>query len=375
MSKIHIALVGGQPIPVYLGIMEDEGCGKIILIHSSTSKKEAERISKSINKDCTYIECSPNNIEEIKSVAEDVKKQYGESEITLNITSGTKPWSLIFYHTFYESAKRIIYIDQLNRWYDLKTDNSKTLDIDIFKRFELYGTPLEVYKTLDFFDNTDYVAIGTIENVRKINIGAFNDLTNREEDAYSKETDEISSRNGSLMRWDWNAGWVEFEIVGYNGLNNDQICIESDHIKEVLLHNAWFELKTAFELKKNNDVKNIYIGSEFLMKSEEPKNECDIIVDFGSRLVFVECKTMIYDVTDIDKFRSAMRNFSGTSSIGMFVTNDRVSRGRRYDRYNTAMEKCRDNDILTFNFELWDGNDATSLNSIIEREIQRINKR
>jgi hypothetical protein len=84
---------------------------------------------------------------------------------------------------------------------------------------------------------------------------------------------------------------------------------------------------------------------------------------------------MIQDVTAIDKFRSAMRNFSGTSSIGVFVTNDSAKSGNKYSRYKNAMEKCRDNYILTFNFSMWDKNPNSSLNSIINKSLKQINKR
>ena len=43
--RIHITLVGGQMMPVYLGIKNTE-LDKIILIHSSDSIKNAEQIEQ-----------------------------------------------------------------------------------------------------------------------------------------------------------------------------------------------------------------------------------------------------------------------------------------------------------------------------------------
>lgn len=376
MSKVHIALVGGQPIPVYLGIMEDEECEKVLLIHSYSSLKEAQTIQKYCGKKCSFIEYAPTDIEAIKKATDEIRKAMDEDEVTLNVTSGTKPWSLIFYQAFSNhTSVRIIYIDQLNRWYNLKSEESKLLNIDIFKRFELYENPLKRYRTLDYFSETDYKAIGYIETVRNKHIGAFTDLTNRDKDEYNKEEGEIISKNGSIMRWNWNEGWVNFEMINYNGFPLKPIRIELDHAKEVVLNTAWFELKTALELRNNPNVKDIYIGCEFLLKDEKAKNEIDVIADFGSRLIFIECKTMISEITAIDKFRSAMRNFSGTSSTGVFVTNDRVSKGTRYERYMATMEKCKDNDIITFNFGLWNKKEDSSLNSIINEAITKINKR
>ena len=85
---------------------------------------------------------------------------------------------------------------------------------------------------------------------------------------------------------------------------------------------------------------------------------------------------MIRDSTDIDKFRSALRNFSGTSSTGIFVTNDKPN-VYSSSRYEHAMEKCKDNGILTFNFSLWRDNPIgnLTLKEIVNEHIQLQNKR
>lgn len=379
MSKIHITLVGGQPAPVYLGIVNDEECEEVILVHSISSLKEAKIIEKSCNKKCSFIECSPTDIYKIKEIAEAVCKKAEGCEVTLNITSGTKPWSLIFYQTFANNPSiQYIYIDQLNNWYDLKSGETKELSIDIFKRFELYGNPLKKYITLDCFSESDRQAIRLIEKARQINIRAFTELTNtnNKEEEFQANEGEVFSSNGSRMKWNWSEGHIEFDLVkSYDLTLSQSISIEMDHAKELILNTAWFELKTALELRKNPEIKELYLNCEFLSKEEKAKNEIDIIADCGTRLLFVECKTMISEITAIDKFRSAMRNFSGTSSTGIFVTNDKVFNGVRYERYMAAMEKCKDNDIVTFNFGFWNKKENQSLNSIINQAITQINKR
>ncbi len=376
MSKIHITLVGGQPIPVYLGITEDKECEKVFLIHSSSSLKEAQTIQRYCGKRCSFIEYVPTDIEAIRNATDEIRKETDGDEVTLNVTSGTKPWSLIFYQSFSNHPSvRIVYIDQLNRWYNLKSGETKQLNIDIFKRFELYGNPLKKYRTIDSYTESDFKSIRNIEIARSKHVGAFTDLTNREKEEYDTDEGEITSKNGSIMRWNWSEGWVDFEMINYGGFLSKPIHIELDHAKDIVLNTAWFELKTALELRKNPNVKDIYISCEFLLKDEKAKNEIDVIADFGTRLIFVECKTMINEITAIDKFRSAMRNFSGTSSTGVFVSNDRVTKGTRYERYIATMEKCKDNDIITFNFGFWNGKEDSSLNTIINEAITKINKR
>lgn len=374
MKKIHIALVGGQPIPVYLGIVSHE-CDEVVLVHSDTTLKEAQRIQENCSKSCTFVPCSPNDILEIQATAKQLMAQYQACDVVLNVTSGTKLWSIIFYQIFSNHPQtKSIYVDQLNTVYDINTNEQQRLSIDIHKRFELYGNPLINFTQLSNFTQKDCNAIPKIEKVRKLNIRTFNELTNKDAECYSANEGEIYLADGSSMKWNWEEGWVDFDVMGYLGCYN-QTKIELDHPKEVVLKNAWFELKAAFELQKNPGVKNIYLGCEFLTQKDKPKNEIDIIADFGSRLLFVECKTMINEITDIDKFRSAMRNYSGTSSTALFVTNDKVSKGVRYEKFLAAMEKCKDNDILTFNFGLWNQKPETSMNSIVNEHLQKINKR
>ncbi|MBO5699231.1 MAG: DUF1887 family protein [Bacteroidaceae bacterium] len=373
MKKIHITLVGGQPIPVYLGIASQE-CDEVVLVHSDTTLDEAQRIEKNCDKACVFVPCPPNDIAEIQATAKRLKEEFEACEVVLNITSGTKLWSIIFNQVFANHAQtKSIYVDQLNTVYDINTNEQHTLSMDMHKRFELYGSPLVNFTPLAFYTEKDYEGAVQIEKVRKINIGAFTELTNNERGVYDKNEGLVLSKNGSSMEWNWDEGWVAFDIIGYSGYPNF-MRIEMDHPQEIVLNTSWFELKTAFELKKNPAVKGIYLNCEFRSAINQPKNEIDIIADFGMRLLFVECKTMIREITDIDKFRSAVRNYSGTSSTALFVTNDRT-KGMRHEKYLSAMEKCKDNDILTFNFSLWDKKPETSMNAIVNKYLQKINKR
>ena len=66
--------------------------------------------------------------------------------------------------------------------------------------------------------------------------------------------------------------------------------------------------------------KEIIMNANFPYKNNNPKNEIDIIVNTGNRLLFVECKTQINDITDIDKFRTAVKNYGGMGCKALFIT-------------------------------------------------------
>lgn len=155
MKKIHISLVGGQPIPVFLGIGCDD-FDEIVLIHSGDSVDETVAIEKICKKKCTLIQCSPNDIVEIRQTAENLFASARDNHVVLNITSGTKLWSVIFSQTFLNHASAdIVFIDQLNNLYNLKSGETKQLSIDIFTRFQLYGTPLLHYTRIEEYTQED----------------------------------------------------------------------------------------------------------------------------------------------------------------------------------------------------------------------------
>ena len=84
----------------------------------------------------------------------------------------------------------------------------------------------------------------------------------------------------------------------------------------------------------------VWLNCLFKDVNNQAKNEIDIIADMGSRLLFVECKTQVYESTDVDKFRTAVRNYGGLGSIPLFVT--------LHEMKDLAREKCNDSKITTF---------------------------
>ncbi len=378
MKKVHISLVGGQPIPVYIGIKENEQANIIVLVCSAQSHVEADRIKAQFPKREFQIEeCSPTNLQQIEDLAQDLRKQYNECEVTINLTSGTKLWALTFYQVFNAlESVHFIYVDQTNLLSDLQTKETRSCDIDISKRFELYGTPLKDYRSINEYTSADFNTMRKVEKIRRFNKKAFTEMTNKITHTELKTDGAITDKNsGSTLEWTCLPKWAKMTLKGTKGAKTEEF--ESEHVFDILFHAGWFELKVAEVLRKTlPKAKDIRMNGMFVDSDGLAKNEFDIIADCGTRLLFVECKTMVFDTTDIDKFRSALRNFSGTSSSGLFVTYEKPNEYNK-DRYKLAMEKCRDNDIQTFNYSLWniDREHNPSLSQIVSDMISTQNKR
>jgi hypothetical protein len=98
-----------------------------------------------------------------------------------------------------------------------------------------------------------------------------------------------------------------------------------------------------------------------------PKNEIDVIVNTGTKLLFVECKTMISTSTDIDKFRTAVKNYGGMGSKALFVTDNMMN--------DLQKEKCHDSGIIIFSLKdpAFGPNKEQELFKLLESELFNIN--
>lgn len=369
MKKAHIALVGGQPVPVYIGIKDDGQANKVVLVCSGDSRVETERIrAKFPKREIAIEECSPVALPEIERLANRLKETLAGYEVTLNLTSGTKLWALTFFRIFNDMpSAKFIYVDQNNIVTDIIQHSSRSGCIDTLTRIELYGTPLTEFHTYEEYTEKDFSVLDRLQNLRKVNRREFLLLTSANGDKDLSVDGKLyrETQNGSFLELSDDSCWARMKIVG------KEAELECNHLEDILFNFGWFELKVARELKKNPHIANIWLNCEFNDAEGNPKNEIDIIAEFGDRLLFVECKTMIHDTTDIDKFRSALRNFSGTSTTGLFVTND-APNANSQERYDHAIEKCRDNGILTYNFAK-DKNKC--LSDIINTRLSAQNKR
>lgn len=364
IKKNHIALVGGQATPVYQGIVYTNP-DRVILVHSSETKLQAERIQNEITYPAELYELPPEDLTKIQNKIDAIAGTIGEDEIlSINVTSGTKPWSLMFYEKFCNRpATQVFYIDQNAKVWDFKTLKSQQLAFDMNTQFRLHGNPLTQYRDLTYFNEKDFKLITEIEELRVFNYVDFNKLTTEFEEKPNITHCKLAS--GSFLIWSKTE--KSFEIGLASKSQGKTVKLFSPHIRLILLNAGWLELKVAKILSQWDKVKEIRLNCIFPTKENSPKNEIDIIADIGSKLLFVECKTQIKKETDIDKFASAVRNYGGMAAKAILITHSVLN--------PKAIEKCNDNGILYFSLN----QDTTlfpvekMLISLLESELLNIN--
>ena len=372
MSKIHIALVGGQPAPVYHGIIATNP-DKVIYVYS----EEVENSLSALRAEINAVEAeqlqplSPTNPIEIENVACYLAEKYKDDEIVVNISSGLKSWSHIFGYIFQERANAaVVYMDQNNVLWNYKTkESSSDFTFDMFTLFRLYGNPLERFAKFSDYSESDKEVAGQIEGIRKVNIRDFNKLLACPEDEFKSDLHNnrrgaFTLESGSCVKWEKPSKGRNDAVVKIylqNRYGGDEVELESPHALELAFNSGWFEYKIASILSKWKSAKDICLNCRFPFDDKHDKNEVDIIINTGNKLLFVECKTQIYSSTDIDKFRAVVKKYGGMGAKALFVT--------YYAKKDMEKQKCEEHGIIEYSLE--DGRDK--LLQILNNELNKIN--
>jgi len=333
----HITLVGGQTDPVYQGIVATKP-NKIFYICSSQTKEDANRIANHIKVQSSIKEFDPVDIDKInKSITALVKEIKTDEIVTINISSGTKPWSILLFDYFknFENAS-IIYIDQNNYLWDLRSKTKRLLLFNMDAHFVINGNPLNQFIPLEDFTEEDKKAANKIRLLRSLNYNEFNRLVV----GFRSSSSNIETKKGSRLSWDSNTKTFTGVIVYKN--NKTEFSLSSKHIRSILLSSGWFELEVAQIFSSWKYSKDIRLNCKFRTVSGSNKNEIDIIINTGNKLLFVECKTQINNITDIDKFAAAVRLYGGLGSKALFITDAPM--------VDKAIEKCNNHSIIHFSF-------------------------
>lgn len=378
MTKVHITLVGGQPMPVYNGIAATSP-DKLVFIYSESSSKQVEAIRAEIDSRIIIEESGPlstTNPQEIISRAQLLAETYKDDEITVNISSGLKSWSHLFARVFDPLPNAsVIYIDQNNVVWNYRTMTQQgVVDFDLDVLFRLQGNPLVHFVPFSNYTDNDKKTLDKLVEARRYNCGTFNRLTT----ILSKEWENkiAQQKNGILELSE--KEYIEWEkpdfvrlVLSTKKYGVKEFVAESPNAVSMSFHTGWFEYKIARMLSHWRYAKDVRLNCIFPPQKNPdirfPKNEIDLIVNTGTKLLFVECKTQIANSTDIDKFRTAVKNYGGMGSKALFITDNVMT--------DMQKEKCRESGIMTFSLQdqSIDSNKEQELFKLLEKELFNIN--
>lgn len=371
-KHVHIALAGGQAAPIYNGIVATNP-NMVEVIYSEQSANVVERIRQEIT--VPIIDSSPlspTNPDKIIKRAKELAEKYKDYEITVNISSGPKSWSHLFGMVFQnlENAS-VVYMDQNNVLWNYRTMKAQRgFEFDMYALFRLYGNNLTRFTPFSSYTEKDKVVCKTIEELRKLFPQEFNSLFL----ATSKEIkNKITAKKGcynnmeSYVEWDRTAcqegGNCKINVFLKSKKRDRELTFSSPHAHELLFNAGWFEYKVAEVFSHWDKAKEVLLNCKFPAKNNADKNEVDIIVNAGTKIIFVECKTQITSTTDIDKFRSVVKNYGGMGSKGIFVTDA--------EKTDLAKEKCQQNGII--DIDLTNDFDEKKFFKLLDKELGQLN--
>lgn len=376
MAKVHITLVGGQPVPVYHGIIATQP-DKVVFIYSKSTAIVVDKLKREIN--IPIDEQEPLSETDPLLITERANKLlsiYKDDEITLNISSGLKSWTVLFCRVFDAiSNASVVYMDQNNVLWNYRTMQSQhNFEFDMDVIFRLLGNPLTHFTSFSEYTQEDNEVLKKIITARKYNCGNFNKLTT----ILTKEWENKTLQNiGCLSLSDSN--YIEWEkpdfvriVLSTKSYGTQEFTMESPHAVSLAFRAHWFEYKIASMLSHWRYAKDIRLNCVFpsqgnVKSTQFPKNEIDIIVNTGTKILFVECKTQINNSTDIDKFRTAVKNYGGMGSKAIFIADNMMNA--------LQIEKCNESGIISFSLQdkSLASNKEQELFKLLEQELFNIN--
>lgn len=365
MKKIHISLVGGQTLPVYVPIANDNSIAydDLYLIHSKRTKENANLIKEKINelnnraKDIILREFEAVNIEQIKTDIDSLKSDFNtDDEIWLNVSGGTKPWSILFYQAFITRANtNCLYLDQNGYLWNLNTGKSSettTHNVGFRVLFDLHRVKANYTELKSPQKEKDETCLNELLEFReRIRYQEFYNLTKdfKEEDTPKKG--RFTEGIPSIVKTGNN------QYTCYDG--EDQLVLESPHINDIMCNTGWFEYQTALLLSKWEKTKDIIMNVHFKGRgSTGETNEIDIIVRTEKKFLFVECKTSVANPTDLDKFRQVSAQYGGIAVKRILMIaytpqepnsyRNNEHEKRIYENHKIVMDKCNRYNIPVF---------------------------
>lgn len=370
MASVNISLIGGQPMPVHMGLL-DRKYDYVVFVHSKETKENAEAIKKVGNYPAGLYEIHAVDYASFMPLLKALLAQYQDDEVYVNVSGGTKIWSVaLALEAIKHDNVHPFYVDQNGNYLDVKTGKSHVIDcnlnIDTMLRYHLQ--PASSHTPLTDYTREDIRVLEEVKKARKINVTSFNELTIFKLNGNVGNTVfPISIYNGSSIDYDKTTGTVNLSITTYNGYNSRSYRFASPHAKDIVFASGWFEFEVAKALSRVPTVAEVWLNVVIPYEKMNAKNEIDIICKIGNKLLFVECKTKIKDNTDIDKFNSAVKNFGGMACKSLFVSNTKMN--------DMTIEKCKDNNILYFSKFEGKDEDCKVLGDLLDKYVNQINKR
>lgn len=396
---IHVTLLGKEALPLYYPIKQsDPRPDKVYIIGTNDNKIIAERLQNLLTKNqngildsilpkvksLEFVKTSPfdynstiNACNEIHRLNPDVPAE----NFTYNVTGGTKVMTLAAFQVAKERNCNIIYTDSKSIKHlspDNLTDTPLNCNITIFEIIALQG---QIIKDAQQFDlQKDAVEISAAEKVFEFWMKKRSVYQGLREAIFGKKGENDNVTIPNFRKFDVKkesyifecsekdkAGMRRLEI--YNNYGERFLDIKCKDPKSLLLKGVWWEVLVADAIAKRFPDYPIWRNVKFKPVDgngeKYVKNEVDVLVNIGSKFLFVECKSGAFNSDVIHKMNTVRATFGGEKSKAVLVS----ASSTKEERYQISIENAQNTEILVIspnnNFA-----DEKFLNKIVPQKIQ-----
>lgn len=351
---IHqITLLGGQILPVYIGIVERRP-NVVHIIYTKETAWLRKRLVKNIS-GCKiyYYQVEPYDYHSVEETVTKIMCDNEEATFELNLTSGTKLMALASQEVFKTLECYSFYIDQSQHIIDLSNgqkDKIKTA-VSTKKILSLSGHDSFTSIRLGDFNSEEKELAQNIFNLRKSKSGInelFKKLRSIDSDPDAKQFSHIDK----LFRVEWNKNVLSVHAPNFN------LKSTGSNSFKILTTGLWWEIIIGLAVSSWKSIYEYHMSLVIKTNTNKTldKNEVDILINTGQKIVFIECKSGIVKQSDINKMRAISKFYGGISSKSILVS--------YYKPKNELIEKCQDFGIGIFHFSEFSNNKQNKLNSI-----------
>ena len=344
--KVHITLVGKQTLPVFIPAL-NYAPDKVYLICSKETEEPAMVIQAKLcqlrKKQITVkvLFFDPVDIKKIKKGIKRLNSELSpDDNISVNVSGGTKTWSIVFYQMFCSRKNTIcFYHDQNGYMWDFKTGEAvetTTSNVSFNDLCALHNVEIESLTNITEYNNEDDDCLQLIREMYDANSFGFVNLTKK---MYETGCNKVKTDDGSIEVDYSNQNSYNIDLKGYSYI---ELC--SPHLPYLLFNTGWFEYLVASFLSSWEQQKEIFLNVKFkLQETGVESNEVDIVVRTEKKYLFVECKTSAFSPSDVDKFNDVAKNYGGIATKRIFITYKEPSKKNvdKYQKYSTVASKCK----------------------------------
>lgn len=324
MRHIHITLIGKESLPAYYPIAETRP-EQVYVIATKQTRQVAERLREvlvtRLSIDCDiYASANAFDPLSVELYCENLHAGFApDDQVTYNITGGTKLMAIGAYKAALHHGAQIIYTNS-DQCIDLETGEATPLALMVDNEtiFALQGQQLRAHNVYQPDAETSCAAQA---------IGAF--LRNFQNKSFHSHLVKRSMRSELPHIFSWHGYTYESDSSGLSITRGDSMLLSIDcrNARQLLLEGRWWEVLVADALYDWNQGRSpIWTNVVFVPhENADPegtrdKNEVDILVNMGSKLLFVECKSGTFNQDNINKLAFVRQNYGSDKSMCVLIS-------------------------------------------------------